>query len=342
MGIWYTTREDVASSQDIRASAYAARDIDSAIESGARAVDSLLHRTLYPVKATYSFDYPNGDSPSYRIRFNEYDLISATSVTNGDGTAVPLANTIPQPQDGPPYTSIEVNRGTVSAFSAGSTNQRAVSIAGMWGYSNVETIAGAAAEAIDLTETGIDASAMPYVGVGALIRVDNERMRVTEKTWLSTGQVGALAASNAAQTLGVSDGTAFLAGDTLLIDAERVRVLDIAANTLVVKRAVDGSTLAAHAGATIYAMRTLVVERGVLGTDAATHANGAPVYVWQPPPLAAELNRAYAINTLLQRQSGYARVRGQDRSTTDYGAALSALEQQAYWALGRAGRTRAV
>jgi flagellar basal body rod protein FlgG len=342
VGIPYTTREDVASSQDIKATAYAARDIDSAIQSGARAVDALVHRVLYPWQGTRYFDFPNGDSPSYRIRFGEFDLLSSTAIVNGDGTTIAGGNTFLKPQSGPPYTSIEVNRGSVSYFTAGSTNQRAVAITGLWAVSNVEAIAGTVTEPLDTTETGVDSSAMPYVGVGSLIRVDAERMLVTGKSWLTTGQTATLAASNAAQTLAVADSTAFVIGDLLLIEAERVAVLDIAGNTLIVRRAQDGSPLAAHAGATIYAQRSLTVERGAAGTTAATHLTSAPAYVWQPPPLAAELNRAYAINNLLQRQSGYARIEGENRSGEKPGRGITQLEEDVRSALGKMMRHRAV
>ncbi len=342
MSIPYTTREDVASSQDIKATAYAARDIDSAIQSGARSVEALTHRVLYPWQGTRYFDFPNGDSPSYRIRFGEFDLLSSTAIVNGDSTTIVGANTFYNPQSGPPFTAIEVNRGTSSYFTAGSTNQRAVAITGLWGHSNVEALAGTVTEPLDTTETGVDGTAMPYVGVGSLIRVDSERMLVTGKSWLTTGQTATLAASNAAQTLTVSDSTAFIAGDLLLIESERVAVLDIAGSTLIVRRAQDGSPLAAHAGATIYAQRSLTVERAVAGTTAATHLTSAPAYVWQPPPLAAELNRAYAINALLQRQSGYGRIEGENRPGEKPGRGIADLEQDVRASLGKMMRHRAI
>jgi hypothetical protein len=342
VSIVYTTREDVASSQDIRATAYAGRDIDSAIESGARSVESLVHRVLYPWVGTRYFDFPNGDSPSYRIRFGKYNLISATVITNGDGTVISNSNTFLNPQDGPPFTHIEVNRGTSAFFTSGSTNQRAVAITGTWGDSNVEQSAGTVTEPLDLTETGIDGSAMPLVGIGSLVRVDSERMRVTGKSWLTTSQTGTLAASNAAQVLTVADGTAFVVDDILLIEAERVRVLDIAGNSLIVKRAVDGTTLAAHTSAAIFAPRSLTVERGVAGTTAATHLTSAPAFLWAPPSLAGELNRAYAVNTLLQRQSGYGRVETDKRPGETPGRSIAALEQDVRANLGAMVRTRAV
>lgn len=352
MGIWYTTREDVMSAQDIKATAYVGRDIDRAVDSGARAVEGLLHRVLYPRTATRYFDYP-GDTyaRSWRIWLERYDLISVTSVTNGDGTVVPTGNLFLEPQDGPPYDRLEINRGTVSTFASGTTVQRAVAVTGVWGWSLDEETAGTAVEVLDATETGIDGSGMPTIGVGSIIRVDSERMVVTDKGWLTTGQTGSLAVQQNAQTLAVTDGTAFVSGEVLLIDAERVKVVDIAGNNLTVRRAVDGTTLAVHTTATIYALRILTVQRGALGTTAATHLINAPVYRWLPPVLAAELNLAYAVNNLLQRQSGYLMPRksGYARTATSGDSekevarrSIRNLEEDAKSVLGRQTRTAAV
>jgi hypothetical protein len=345
VGTWYTTREDVMSAQDIKSVAYASRDIDRAIESGARSVEGLLHRAhLYPWLGTRSFDYPgSSDSPWWRIWLGQFSLISLASIANSDGTSVPIANTFLQPISGPPYTHVDINRGTSSSFSPGTTTQRSVSLTGLWGYANDEETAGTVVEDLDTTETGVDGSAMPTVGVGSLIRVDSERMLVTDKTWLTSGQTGSLAVQNSAQSLTVANGAAFLAGETLLIDAERVRVVDVAGNVLIVRRAVDGSTLAAHTSATVYALRLLTVQRGAGGTTAATHTNGATVNRWIPPGLAAELNLAYAVDHLLQRQSGYARTTGSGEAERELnGRAIRVIEQRAVSVMGRRARTAAV
>jgi hypothetical protein len=344
MGTWYTTREDVMSAQDIKATAYSGRDIDRAIEAGARDVEAVLHRKLYPWTGTRSFDYPQAPGvPSWRIWFGEFDLTTLTSITNGDATTVTSGDVFLQPQDGPPYDHIDLDRGSTAVYAAGDTNQRAVAIAGLWAYSNDEETAGTTAEALDLTETLIDGSALPTVGVGSVIRVDSERMTVTDKGWLTTAQTGSLTAANNAQTLAVADGTAFAVGETLLLDAERVKVVDIAGNNLIVRRAVDGTTLAAHTTATIYALRLLTVTRGALGTTAATHLTSATVYRWLPPGPAAELNLAYAVDHLLQRQSGYARTVGSgDNQAEAGGRGIREIEKRARMALGRQARTGAI
>jgi hypothetical protein len=344
MGTWYTTREDVMSAQDIKATAYAGRDIDRAIESASRMAEELLHRDFAPWTGTRSFDYPNDQgSPSWRLWFGQYGLISPTVIANNDGTTVALSDWFLWPQDGPPYEALELNRGTNAAFSSGSTSQRSVSITGLWGYTNQEDLAGTVTEPLDASETEIDGNGMPTVGVGTVIRVDSERMIVTDKRWLATGQTGTLAVQQNAQALTVADGTAFVAGETLLMDAERIRVVDIAGNTLTLRRAVDGTTLSAHSSSAIFALRQLTVRRGALGTAAATHLTSAPVYQWMVPGPLAELTLAYAIDHLLQRQSGYARTIGSgDAEQEQTGRGIRLLEKRVQHAVGRQARKSVV
>jgi hypothetical protein len=337
MGVWYTTREDVMSAPDIKAAAYNGRDIDRAIEAASRSAEQFLHRVAYPWLGVRYFDYPGDQyAPTWRIWFGRYELISLTSITNGDSTTVSTASVFLGPQDGPPYDHVDINRGGTATYAQGSTNQRAIAIAGLWGFSDDSETAGSTAEVLDVSETGVDVTALRSVGIGSVIRVDDERMTVTDKAWAGTTQTGSLTASQNAETLAVSDGTAFVTGERLLIDSERLLVVDIAGNNLTVKRAVDGSTLAAHTTATVYAQRTLTVVRASLGTAAATHSSGATVTRWVPPGPLAELTLAYAVDTLLQRQSGYARtVGGGDNLAEMSGRGIKQAEQRAMVAMGR-------
>jgi len=123
-----------------------------------------------------------------------------------------------------------------------------------------------------------------------------------------------------------------------------MRVDDIAGNTLVVTRAWDGSTIAAHSvGATVYAPRMLTVQRAALGTTAATHLTSASVYRWDPPGPVRQLCVAEALTDLLQGRSGYARTAGageNEREAT--GRGLKDLRERVYVSHGRKARTRAV
>jgi hypothetical protein len=111
-------------------------------------------------------------------------------------------------------------------------------------------------------------------------------------------------------TIAVTTGTSYTVGEILLLDSERMLIVDIAGNNLTVKRAWDGTVLAAHTGSTIYAPRRLTVTRGAVGTTAATHSNGAAITRHVVPGLIKELCVAEALNTLLQETGGYSRVIG--------------------------------
>lgn len=314
---WYANREAVKLALDSAETARNNTRIDRALDSATRTINTLIRRPhgLYPTVATKVWPWPNQQGArSWRLWLEENTLISATTVTSG-GVIIPSSDYFLEPvNSGPPYDRLEIDLSSSSAFSAGDTWQRSIEIAGVFGHSNVETPAGTLAEALDASETAVDVTDSAVVGIGDLIRVESERMVVTGKTMLDTTQnlQASLTADMASVTVAVTDGTAFTVDETLLIDSERMRVVDIAGNNLTVKRAQDGSVLAAHTAPTadIYAPRTLTVERGALGTTAATHAASTAVQRWVPPPLTPQLAIAEAMVELEAQSSGYAGKRG--------------------------------
>lgn len=352
MGIWYATREDVMRAVDSKETARNAAQIDRGLEAASRSIDALCHRTFYPQVATKSFDWPNSQHAApWRLWLDGNELISVSAVTSG-GTAISPADVLLEPSAyGPPYNRLELNLSSSAAFGGGDTHQRDISIAGLWaGCAVAESTVGTAAEALDTSETGIDVNAATSaaVGVGSLLRVDSERMQVTGRSQLDTGQNlgGNLDAKASTVSVPVSDGTQFAAGEVILIDAERMLIVDIAGNTLIVKRAWDGSVLAAHTtGADIYAPRTLTVTRAACGTTAATHSTAAPVYRWDPPGPVQTLAIAEVLNLLGLEQAGYAVAlrageAGTERTRDVRG--LQALRNQVYDAFGRKARLRGV
>lgn len=337
MGVWYTYRETVMSAQDIKAAAYNANDIDRAIETASRTAEQVVHRaTIAPTLGTRYFDWPSSHINGWTLYLEDQPLISLTSLSAG-GDPISGGNYFLEPvNSGPPYRRIVLNKGTSAYWTNSTTPQRAVAATGLWGWSDVAETVGTLAEDLDSSETGVDGSGMPEVGVGAVIRVGDERMIVTDKSWLSMSETVTVGAQNNLRTIAVTSGPAYVVGETLLIDGERVRVVDIAGNNLVVNRAVDGTPIAAHSGATVYALRTLTVQRGVLGTSAASHSTGAAVTRWVVPEPLGELTLAYAINILVQRQSGYARTVGAGEGQRESpGRGIREIEADARAVMGR-------
>ncbi|NUP18438.1 MAG: hypothetical protein HOZ81_20605 [Streptomyces sp.] len=354
MGVWYATREDITSALDLKETARSNPQVDRVIEAASRDVEGLLHRRFYPEIATRYFDWPDQYARPWRLWLDDSELISLTSIASG-GTSIPTSNINLEPnRNGPPYNRIELRIDTDAAFGGGQTTQRDITITGLWGYSTTESPAGAVAAGIGSSATTLTVNSAAGIGVGQLLRIGSERLIVTDRTMTSTGQTlqTPLTAAKNNETVAVGSGAAFAVGEVILLDAERMLITDIAGNTLVVKRSWDGSTLATHAGSTIYAARSLTVSRAALGTTAAAIAQDATIYRWEPPGPVRALTIAEAVTTLLQESSGYARTTGVGTTTrnvgggtvakTIYGVGLDALREQAYTSHGRKVRIRGV
>lgn len=355
MGIQYCTRESVKTALDEAETARSNAQIDDAILQGARDVEGLCTRpenAFAPVTATYYFDYPSRSSraPSWRLRLAPYTLIEATTVTTDNGaTTLTVGQYFLEPINSPPYTEIQINRGSTGSFGSDSTEQRSTAIAGLWGWSYdrraVGTLTGTLAASASATAALSWTTAK--FGVGDVLVIDNERMVITERTFVDSGQnlQTSLTDSEADVTVAVTNGTAFAVDEIILIGAERMRVIDIAGNNLVVKRAQDGSQLSEHAAPTadIYALTGVELDRAVLGTTLASHAADAAVSLWVPHPLIRSLNRAYAENALLQERSGYARVAGTGENAREFtGRGIAQLEKDVLRIFGVRARTMGI
>lgn len=354
---WYATREDVKRALDAKETARSNAQVDRAIGSASRQIEGELHRRFYPELAIRAFDWPNAQrARPWRLWLDANELVSVTAITSG-GVSIPPSNLVLYPTSGPPYNRVEIDLGSASAFSSGDTHQQAISITGVYAGCRLdEAPAGVLAGAVSTTgATTVNISDAAAVGVGDLLRVDTERMLVTGRSMLDTGQnLGAdLAASAAAVTVAVTTGSEYAVDEVLLIGSERMLVVDIAGNALTVKRAWDGSALAAHtASADIYAPRALTVVRGALGTTAATHLTAAPIARHVPPGPVVALCVGLSLAQVLGEQSGYARPESRSGSsgttsasrprTQDFGVGLAALWKTAYASCGRKARIRGV
>jgi hypothetical protein len=347
---WYATREDVKGALDIAETARSNAQIDRALGSATNSIEGLCNRRFYPEQRTMTWDWPNMQTArSWRLWLDSNELISLTSIVSG-GITIPNGNVLLRPDDGPPFTRVELNLGGQSAFGSLDSYQRSITITGLYGHRNDEAPAGTLAAAVASTSvaavTVTDASA---IGVGQILRIDTERLIVTGRRSVTTGQTqqGALTANLNATVLPVVDGTTLFPGEVITLDGERMLIVDITGNNLIVKRAWDGTVLATHTGATVYAGRQLVVTRGALGSTAATHAIDAPIVKHQPPGVIRNLAIAEALNTIQQDIAGYARTpgilgSGQKVPRTASFDGLDMLRSQAFNSVGRTARMRAV
>lgn len=342
------TREAVKKALDVKGTSRSDDDIDRAIQAGSRAAEGLLQRVFYPRDTTRYWPWPSHQySPPWRIWFDAWELAAIpTSVTTG-GVPIPIANIFFEPvNSGPPFTYMEINRSTNSAFGAGPTPQRDVAVTGTFGFNLNTAPAGAlAASVADTTTSTVTVTNSAGAGVGDVIVIGAERMLLADKSLASTGQVqsGTIDHSSASQSLAVPNGALFLPGETVTLDAESMLITGIAGNNLLVRRGWDGTTPATHTGATVYASRSWTVTRGAFGTSAATHSNAAAISRYTPPSLVSQLALAEAENNLLQAVSGYARTVGAaDNERPVSGQSLADIRKQAYAQYGRKGRRRTV
>jgi hypothetical protein len=310
----YCTREQVLASLDTAPSVRQYAQLDRLIAAASRDVDALTRRSFWPRAASRLFDWPDPQgSPSWRLWVDQPEALISVSGLAAGGTLLDPSSYTLYPDDGPPYSRIELLRDHDGTLTGAATSQRAIEVVGWWGYRDNATGAGELAADVDDTATVLDVSDAALIGVGDLICVDTERMQVTGRRALPTGTTlaAALGAEKSGTTVAVVDGTAVQPGETILVDAERLAVDDIAGDTLIVRRAVEGSVLAAHLpGAVVWAPRRLLVERAAVGTPAAAHLTGAAVTRWVPPAPVNSLAIEETIVKIGREQSGMARMVG--------------------------------
>lgn len=354
MVIWYCSREDVKRALDSKQTARNDAQVDRAIAGATPAIEGLTHRRFYPFTGTRYMDWPNWQyAKSWRLWLGANELASLSTLVSG-GVTIPAADYFLRRGDDideAPYTYLEIDLDSSAAFSTGDTHQRSVAMTGVFiGCPLDEDPAGALGVAITSTSaTTITVTDSGAVGVGNIIKVDSERMIVTGKTMLDTavnidaGDSLTALSSDVSITMSTTVNAPNV-DEVILIDSERMLVIDVAGAVLTVKRAWDGSVLATHAGsADIYAPRTVTVTRGALGTAAATHLIGAAIVKHVVPPLVRDLAIAEAMNTLLQEGAGYARTSGSGDNERELSAkGIRALRDDVYTQHGRKARTSAV
>lgn len=354
MGIKYATREQVKNSLEI---AYTSRSdslIDQKIDAASRSVEGLLHRRFYPERRTVKFDWPNRSyAPTWQIWLDDNEMISIESVTSGGTLLDPTYTFLSRGDDKlePPYSALNIDLSTAGAFSGGVTFQRAIESLGLYGYNDTDVsipsgTLGGNINAVVTTLIINPSSGMYTVGVGSVVLIGTERLILVERRMSTSGQTlqGALDDMNSDTTVAVTDGTLFAQYETILIDAERMRIVDIAGNNLIVQRAWDGSVVGTHlVGATIFAQRTFTAKRGALGSTAAAHNLADSVYAHEYPGLVNELCIAETVVLLEQNSSAYARTIGSGPNVREAtGNGLEDLRAQAYTAYGRKQRSTAI
>ncbi len=176
----YATREQLKSAgvwetDDLNA------DADRMLESHSGKVEELLRRRFYPFVETRRYDWPSRSQVSNCILWLDADLLAVTTFT-ATGTAIASGDYFLGPEDtedSPPYDRIELDADSTASFGAG--GQRALVVAGEWGYTNDEEAAGTLGANIDADDTAATIAITGSIGVGDLIHIGDERMIVADR-----------------------------------------------------------------------------------------------------------------------------------------------------------------
>jgi hypothetical protein len=369
----YCSREDAQNAIDFRdgITTEIQRKTDRAIQSVSRVIEAELHRLFCPWDGTKWQDFPNYQYASpWKVRLDgdTEDLLCLTAFSSG-GVTIGLDQCFLRPANkkpGYPYRRIELDRSSGATFGgASATPQNAIMMTGTWGCTADADPAGEITADVSDSGAAILVSDASQMGVGDLLilgygRGDapfpadtlghaglirpyvGERVLVSDRAAADTGlqAVGCATASTSDnQLMWSGTGTAPSQGEVLLLDSEQMLVLSVADSVATVERAYNGTVLAVHSGAEIYAYRSLSVQRGFLGTTAQSWDAETAVYKHRYPSPIRDLAIGEAVNRLLQETSGYSRMVGSgDAARPAPGMALADLWDEARTAYGRIAR----
>lgn len=335
---WYATRESVKNALDIKDTARSDAAVDDALTAATDSVLGETRRTFTPVLTTRKFDFPDAvmSSRTWKLWLGRNETVSVVQLTSGGRTIAPSQYIVRRSDDGDtaPFDCIEILLSGQATFGGGSTYQQDIQLQGWFGFSDDQIGSGtlaASATSVDGTVL-VDAAGSAAIGVGDLLTLGSERLDVTGRGAATTGTTLAadLAGTTAATAVTLASSSAVQSGEVITVGTERMLVIDVVGPALSVRRAWDGTVLAAHVtGNTVYAARLLSVQRARSGTAAAAHTSTTAITRLQVPGLVETYTRAHALNTLLNERAGYARVSGSGEAAQELkGTALAVLRSQ--------------
>lgn len=157
--------------------------IGELIPAVSREIDRMTRRFFYEMTETRRYDFQ--DAMKLRL---DHDLLSITTLTNGDGdTLTENTHFYSYPLNGPPYRWLEIRTDVGNVFQWSGTAQRAISIAGEWGYNEdyanawldgdtVQDVGG-----INATTTSVTVADASVFGTRQTIKIEDEQMLITAR-----------------------------------------------------------------------------------------------------------------------------------------------------------------
>ncbi len=164
-------------------------------------IDHRTKRHFYPRVATRKYDFPG----SLDCLWLDEELISLTTLTNGDSTEITSTYYKLYPYSGPPYWYIELDESQGVIFQYSTTRQQCISVAGVWGYDEITVASGATCSAYTANATTVTPSTMSPFRVGDMLKIGSEYFYVSA---LGTTTLTVVPAVNGATAAAHDAGTA--------------------------------------------------------------------------------------------------------------------------------------
>ena len=163
-------------------------------------IDRITRRHFWPKIATRSYDYKE----CYELTLDA-DLISVTTLTNGDSSEISDSDYYLYPSSGPPYAWIELDQSASVMFDYSTTRQQCISVAGTWGWNEYTVSSGATVStSYTASATSLTPSSVSAFAVGDLLKIGSDYLYVTavgdEALTVQPGVNGATSAAHTSST----------------------------------------------------------------------------------------------------------------------------------------------
>ncbi len=106
------------------------------VTRASRLIDGYCHRWFAAETQTRTYDAV-GPHLTGRLLLLDADLLTVTTIINGDGSPISLSEVILRPHNWPPYFGIALKATSPVAWTYTGSPEDAISITGTWGYSAV-------------------------------------------------------------------------------------------------------------------------------------------------------------------------------------------------------------
>lgn len=240
------------------------------------------------------------------------ELLAVTSILD-DADTLQASDYLLYPRqrlwDNGPYDRITLDP-DATTIGAWSLEEDIIVVTGRWGLYEQSEATGATVQDDPLSDsaTSLLANNGSKIRPGKVLLVDAEQLLVTATAAATASTAtlnGALDANS--EEVAVSDGSQLNIGEIAKVEFEKMLVLDISGNTLLVDRGWDNTKRTTHADTTaVNVHRTFTVKRAINGTTANSHAQGTDIYQYLPPYDVNYLCKQTASLMSRKEDTGYA------------------------------------